>query len=275
MNVNPFLKLRRECLKGLSRASLKTGSITVNGKKVCLPLIDGVGASNLVIRDGWMWHFVSEASREKDGYFLDVGANVGLFLIMTYLQGAKNPYIGVDPNPLCVHYVNELIRLNRMADATTYCLALGDRMRPVRLHAARKADKMGSIYGNARSEQDRRESFSYNVLMMNALDFLSLSKIDNIAAIKIDVEGAESLILESLTPFLKAKFPWIFCEILPRTILPRGGRGCQINSADHVFDLLSSAGYVVMNRHGDAALKKIKEGGNFVFLPKHEANKFK
>jgi len=267
-----FAKLRKELCKGLSLASLDSASSVFNGYSFRVPLINGVGASNLIINDQWMCHFVSEASREKRGKFLDIGANVGLFLIMTQSQRAQNPYIGIDPNPLCIHYINELIRINNINNASAYCLALGDRTTNVRFYASRKGDKMGSIFNDMRINQNHRKIFSYDVLMMNALDFLQKTDNEEVAAIKIDVEGAEYYVLKDLLPLLEERKPWVFCEISPRLI---GEGSSRKRSQQHVAEMLHKVNYVAISETGVSLQEDLVEPVNFVFLPNSEKELFR
>ena len=74
-------KIRRELLKPLSRLCLKSASVNYFGLKLKVPLIHGLGAGYLVPGDEWMSKCLSFFLHNKKGDIIDIGANIGLYMV--------------------------------------------------------------------------------------------------------------------------------------------------------------------------------------------------
>ncbi len=87
----------------------------------------------------------------------------------------------------------------------------------------------------------------------NTLDNeLSLLGIDTkVSLIKIDVEGAEYLVLEGAYETIKQHKPFIIIEFRPSRLK-------FLNITEDNFSLIKNIGYVFYSIHPDGALKEIK-----------------
>ena len=95
-------KIRRELYKLLSKLRL-IKSAAVNYKRLSLkvPLIDGIGHGYLVERDHWMSNCLSIFLQNKGGMVVDIGVNIGLYLVNLRALDAKRDYLGFEPNNFC------------------------------------------------------------------------------------------------------------------------------------------------------------------------------
>lgn len=278
-------RLRRELSKGLSRSCQKTTNIRKNGVRIKVPLIHGVGASNHMILDERMSSFAGACAKSKSGLSLDVGANVGAFFIQLQSFGwfeGGGEYLGVEPNPLCAHYVNELTRLNGipMADCLSVALAAEPSL-PV-LYGHKPADKMASLTAGYAYRAHRKQDFSHRIIAEKGDELLFRMGSPDVAVLKIDVEGHEGDVLAGLTHTLKTSKPWIFCEMWD--LNDRAGETTKedISRRYNAFSALKATGYVAydanMDRRDLASLTSERfnslGGTDVIFIPTAEVDTF-
>lgn len=214
--MSAMRRLRREVSKAFSQCCLKTSVIKKNGACIRVPIIHGVGCSNHMLVEERMAHFARVACELKSGLALDVGANVGAFLIeLCSLQwfDRGGHYLGFEPNPLCAHYVNEISRLNSLNSADCLSVALTASPALPMLFGHRPADKMASLSANFAYREHRGIDFSRRVIGETGDNLLARIGSPYVSILKIDVEGHEGDVLAGLMNIVKASNPWIFCEM--------------------------------------------------------------
>jgi len=104
-----------------------------------------------------------------------------------------------------------------------------------------------------------------------------------VAAIKIDVEGAELDVLQGLERTVRQNQPYIFCEVLPvwdeRTDIGRFRLGRQTTLRTMLHDL----GYGIFRIYFDASVEPLDDFGvhgdltmsNYVFVPREQLPAFR
>jgi FkbM family methyltransferase len=247
-------KLRREILKSLSRAlRIPPAGTRFEGLSLKIPLIYGLGADHLsrTLRP-WTYHFLARALPARPGSFIDIGANVGLYLIWLKSIDESRDYIGFEPNPACYFYLQELIRCNGFSSASAYPLALSDCRAQRTFHARRLGDKMGSLLADHRIEKDR--PFSFNVITEPGDPVIEELSPPAISAIKIDVEGFELEVLRGLKGTLMQHRPLVICEVLAPDP-DRDGFDARIQRVSELLSLASEVGYVVLSMGTDGHLQ--------------------
>ena len=208
-------KIKRELLKSVSKVlRVPPASAIFEGLKLKIPLIYGLGADHLSRgAPPWTYRFLAELLRVSPGAFIDIGANVGLYLIWLKSIDADREYIGFEPNPACYFYLQELMRHNGFAASTVLPEALADQRALQTFHARRLGDKMGSLLTTHRVEKDR--PFSFSVMTQPGDPLFGALDLPAISAVKIDVEGAELEVLSGLKETLLRYQPPVICEVLP------------------------------------------------------------
>lgn len=267
-------KFRRELSKVLSRQLISKLKLTHKNQTIKIPVIQGVGASNFMLFDRRMSSFVEVGLSNKGGNVLDIGANVGVFLIDLLASKRYFSYTGVEPNPLCVHYVHELIRINQIPDSKIFALALSDESQSIHFHSARVADKMASVHPDARSDGKRKEDHSFDALSLRGDNFLRLINHQPIDLIKIDVEGAEVDVLSGLKGSIQAYRPWVFCEVwkLPD---PTDRLFQRIQSARAaLWTLLDDLEYVALDDNLQLISADSSRGGDLILVHRDELSRF-
>lgn len=187
-------------------------------KPLRVPLLAGAGMQNILMTERWMLDLMRVLFRQRsDGVFIDVGVNVGQTLIKLRRLRPEQAYLGFEPNPSCLHYLSELFRLNDLGDS---------RVLPVGLDLAAGLrelvyyDEEDSVSSSATL---RGESFR-PLNRVNGRRIVSLVPFEQIehlwleapiGIVKIDVEGAEEFVLNTLEPMLTRSRAPVMIEILP------------------------------------------------------------
>lgn len=185
---------------------------------------------------------LSEALAEG-GTFVDIGANVGLYTLtaMAAMGSSKGRIIAFEPNPVTLARLlfnieanpqfeknNILVHDHGIADEeTTFFLQhnegnLGES-------SIRNSD---SVAGISNSEQ------GITIKCRPLLPVLSELEIDQIDALKIDIEGAEDL---ALTPFLTSAPD----SLLPRLLIIENS---ESQWKTDLFQTIKSRGYTLIER---------------------------
>lgn len=198
--------------------------------------------------------------------FIDVGANFGVYaLVASKLVGAAGRVTAFEPTAQSFAILQQNIELNHCANVRAFRVAL--------THSRGKAwlyhgwDPVGNSLGMDPLCGDEGEE-----VQTEALDnLLEENGIDRVDVIKVDVEGAEELVLRGATRSLTRYRPVVIFEFNP---------GCATRlglSPSGAKDLLKSLGYefVVL---GDCANSNNLESRptyfNIVAIPKRPAGEF-
>ena len=171
---------------------------------------------------------------EGEFVFVDIGANVGLYSLYLASCGQVRT-LAIEPQPGILDRLRFHLAANPSAEVDVKPIALSDRDGEATL-VLNDSDSGGTHLDkqNGREEAGERISVPCKPLMA----VLAEAGIAAISALKIDVEGAEDIVL---APFLRDA-P---ASLLPRLILIEDTRGFW--SVD-LFALLATRGYTVQER---------------------------
>ena len=123
--------------------------------------------------------------------FVDVGANTGYFaLIAARLVGPAGRVLAVEPEPENCERIRRNIELNGYQNIDVAQVALGDRQGDVELHLAHDHGHHSLL-----PTSPDRAGLSLTVPLRTLDDLLVEHRIDQVDAMKIDVEGAEATVL--------------------------------------------------------------------------------
>jgi FkbM family methyltransferase len=190
-------------------------TIRLNGRKFSIPVIGKIGFSNVFMTEPWMVKVLQIIIPITNGTFVDIGANIGQTLLKLKSVSDKVEYVGFEPNPNCIFYLNKLIENNKFRD--THLIPVGistdTYIGQLFFYYDDTVDASASILEDFRTENkiERREYisiFSFSKLKQS----LGLTKI---SILKIDVEGAELEVLKSFEEDIVDSQPVIMMEILP------------------------------------------------------------
>jgi FkbM family methyltransferase len=192
-----------------------TTKININKKKLIIPLVGRQGYDNLNLSEPWMTETLFGLRPLFNGYFVDVGVNLGQTLLKAHAVFDEFNYIGFEPNPSCVSYVQEIIRQNRFQKAAVLPIAVGEKTEMLKLvfFVPDKNDSSATIIENFRPYSVTDHYIFVPVFDIRKLTHFLPNKPFSI--LKIDVEGAEMDVLVGLNEWISSYCPLILIEILP------------------------------------------------------------
>lgn len=254
-------KAYRETVSQLSKLCLKSTVVHYLGSKFKIPLVHGVGAGYHVIEKDLMDTCLETCLGLKDGAVIDIGTNIGLYLIKLRSLDRTREYYGFEPNPLCDYFVQEIIRLNSFENTKIFSIALSDTVGLTRFHAGKKADKMGSVKEFPRSGGKRSMEFSFDLITRPGDDIIDMLAIDRIGLVKVDVEGAELNVLQGIRKTIEKYRPFLYCEIWP--MQDQDSRFLQeiIDSRKGILRLMEELDYHILG---------FKEDGSTISINSHD-----
>lgn len=253
---------------------------TVGGRSIKVPVLLGRGYQNLKIGEPWLFRAFSKVLGLYEGAFVDVGVNLGQTLIKVKLIDPKRAYYGFEPNPQCVQYVSELIKINGFDDCTLVPVGLSSAASVATMFAKNDAvDPSASLVPGFRAAERYARRQYVPVFPGDAM----LADVERITLLKIDVEGGELDVVAGMVATLARCTPIIFCEILPvfDDATENGAFRTQRQNALRAH--LHALGYVLfrmmrddtvvelarIETHGDLALT------NYAFVPMAEVDAFR
>ncbi len=189
-----------------------------------------------------------ELVEEKNAFVLDIGANCGAFSIPLGLAcGTGSRVVAFEPNPVMIGRLGQNIRLNDLAQRIRIegC-ALSDRDGEALLHFR------GHNYGQASLKRVRKKQRTGGVLVPTRplSAFTDAAKNHDVSVLKIDVEGAEEMVM---TPLLTEgqKGGW-----LPDAILIEVRHADQWDS--DLCAMITSCGYkTTFEGEGNALYRRV------------------
>ncbi len=210
--------------------------------------------------EGWLIKLLDKYIKSRDeGYFLDVGVNVGQTLLSIHERYPSMSYLGFEPNPHCVCVCSEIIRLNSIKNYRVVPCALGtsDSLTTLTTFRDSPIDSMASLLPGFRKGSSDNE-FTFTVLVKkgdNIIDDFNLSK--PITIIKIDVEGFEADVLAGLVQTIKKYKPLLIMEVLPHNNIP-----ARVTQQEKLDLLVSELAYKVSQI--DIASGNVKQVDSFL-----------
>lgn len=189
----------------------------VLGNKKMFVIGDDLGFSPHMIMEGYWEYWLTEyfAKNIKSGdTVLDIGANLGYYSILAAdLVGSSGRVVAVEPNPYVFSLLSKSIAHNGFHGRTqlhNFALAAEGETGSRNFFVPANEPKNGMILSrdaDLASHKKKGEVFSID------LGHLQHSEFDRLDFIKIDVEGAELPILQSLKPLIERFRPKIVCEV--------------------------------------------------------------
>lgn len=170
------------------------------------------------------------------GVLYDVGANVGLYTLLAARHGAR--VIAYEPAPANLKSLRENLRLNDAKGVTVRPMAVGKDRGHARFFTSGETggSQINSLSGDVVKQfgSDRLEMRTDITTLDHEVDTLPPPDV-----IKIDVEGAEGLVLRGAKRLLAQYKPRLSIEVHPGAIEMFG------DTTETILSLLDGAGYTV------------------------------
>ena len=187
--------------------------ISVNGKN--FKVLNLYGAQCKVV-EPFMLDILKIIFQFKKGAFLDVGVNLGQTLLIAKSIDKGRIYFGFEPNTSCSFYVNELIRINKFKDTILIPVGLfnQDSIMQLNLYDNEITNSGGTVIKDYWSFNSWTVKRSIHVPLFTMHTLRNTLNLPDFDIIKIDVEGAELEVLNSLHNEIVTNKPIIIIEIL-------------------------------------------------------------
>lgn len=187
-------------------------STKICDKYVKIPTIAGISCD---LTEDWMINLLKYLLKSNEGAFFDIGVNLGQTLIKVKSIDQDIKYFGFEPNSTCVFYVNELIKRNEFKECSIFPIGIFKENKVLMLESINDTDvdASASIVENFRENSTVYRKVIVPVFCFNSIiDMLTFNKV---CIVKIDVEGSELDVIESLYELIETHRPIILLEILP------------------------------------------------------------
>lgn len=147
--------------------------------------------------------------------FVDVGACYGIYtLAASRIVGERGRVISFEPALRAFRILQENIKLNCLTNTLAYPVALADKRGSAQLyqHPNVGCDSLGRDHSFTRIAEDVHTESLDSVLRENS--------IERVDVIKMDVQGAEELVLRGASRVLHASRPIVIFEVYPPCTTP-------------------------------------------------------
>ncbi len=220
-----------EILTFFKRATLTPN--LVRGRRITLGdntyRIKGLYVNSLALRDRiesaepWLDAVYRTVLRCREGAFLDVGANVGQTMFKILSFDPSRQYLGFEPQVSCCFLIQRFLEENHISNYSIFPVGLSNKNETVKLYLREGAhDTTASTIKNFRPETFYT-AHRY-VCLRQGDELISELQVTSIAAIKIDVEGAELEVIEGLLDVIESKMPFIIFEVLNHFLVVTGDK---------------------------------------------------
>ena len=170
--------------------------------------------------------------------FVDVGAHIGYYSLKAGpVVGPTGHIVAVEPNPETIQKLNGNIQASGVRTITVAPVACSDTETKLELFGAPRSNTGESSLSRTNASQDSQAVTTYEVRARPLDDILREAGVSRVDAIKIDVEGAEYLVLKGAEKTLDRYHPAILVEIVERQLRAMGTSSAQVK------ELLRSHGY--------------------------------
>ncbi len=158
---------------------------------------------------------VVRATLGQGATFLDVGANIGWFsLLGAALVGTSGRVVAIEPNPVNVAILANSLRENGFANVDVLAVAASDQTGMVALETDGSNGRVIPL-DHPPSEPVKA---SWVVAAQPVDSLINSAGIAQVDLIKLDVEGAEPLVLRGAAATLARYRPIIVTEFFPRAL---------------------------------------------------------
>jgi FkbM family methyltransferase len=179
---------------------------------------------------------------------LDIGANIGYYSLFLEKSLHCSRILAFEPSPREYKLLQENLTGNRCDKVTTFNLALGDVESTIKLYLS--SDNIGKNSINYFDTSDQEVTVPMKVLDV----FLNDQNLDSIDFIKIDVEGAEPMVLKGAAATIQKFKPVILYESWAFSQAPYGSFECATTS------ILETYGYRIFDIDERGRLLQVNKG---------------
>jgi FkbM family methyltransferase len=180
------------------------------------------------------------------GTFVDVGAQIGYYSLKAApVVGVGGSVIAIEPNPETVRKLQANIDASGAKAVTVAPVACADTEAMLDLFAAPESNTGETSLSKANASQAGPVANTFKVRARPLDDIIRELAVARVDVIKIDVEGAEYLVLKGALETMDRHHPMLLLELIDRQLQSMG------SSVAQVVQLLRAHGYRPGRTDGD------------------------
>lgn len=280
---NKTMKKIKAFLKLLMSSFNYTYHYNINDKKqIGMKLYQ----SKSEVSEKWMGDILKRLLNMTDELFIDVGVNLGQTLCQVKSLDIKREYIGFEPNYACNMFVEEIIRLNKFQNTKVIPVGLfrNNSILELDLYHNEITNAGGSLITDYWEFNKIRPMRKLMVPVMSFQTICDSIKIEKIGILKIDVEGAELEVFQSMLFRIETDRPLIIVEIISAFSEENKLRMDRQTKILEIFDSLNYLKYRILrdkseNLVGISQIENIDpefdhNQCNYLFIPKEKEVQF-
>jgi FkbM family methyltransferase len=179
------------------------------------------------------------------GVFVDVGAHIGYYTLKAaQVVGSQGRVLAIEPNPDTLPILRENVAANHDAMVTVEPVACSDSDTTLELFSAAGANSGESSLSRKNAEQAGALKASYHVPARRLDAIIQACGVLRLDLLKIDVEGAELLVLKGAQETLDRFHPVVTMELEESQLISMG------TTVAAVTEWLRDRGYTVLTSIG-------------------------
>ena len=180
--------------------NLKPDFVIIQNQKMFLDPKDSLQLSLNGVYGEFETEIVKNEIKSND-VVIDIGAHIGYFtLLFAMLVGPKGKVFSFEPEPKNFELLKKNVEINNYDNVTTECKVVSDKNKKCTLYTFETSSGANRIY----KPDDQSNSKPIEVDSISLDEYFKDSEfLKKIKFIKIDVEGAEILVLKSMKSILK------------------------------------------------------------------------
>lgn len=250
------MNILRTIIERLARGKVLKRKITVSGKATPLYVSPDAQLKYLKLGNEAFDHDliqIAEKFLREDSVVWDIGANVGVFTFSSAVVASKGTVVSVEADIWLASILRKSARLEQYRDSDIRVLpaamsSVDGTAKFIIASRGRASNSLESAGGRSQMGGTREEQFVPSLRLDTLLN--SMPQPD---FIKIDVEGAELMVLQGGTKLINEIRPTFYVEV-----------GNDVSS--EVMELFSSSGYIAKSPDGDVLADHCAP--NTFFIPK-------
>ena len=178
-------------------------------------------------------------SLTEDETFIDIGAHIGLYTLPAAIKLKKGRVYAFEPASSNYNILKKHIKMNSLSNVEIFNYLVGDKEKSVTFYECNNlVNPKNSIV-----KVDKTSSFEPITKQQISLDTFFLGKNIHPNVIKIDVEGAEILVLQGAEKIITKTKPKIYLSIHPKWLVNLG------QSVNQLLCLIEELDYIIYDVH--------------------------
>lgn len=181
------------------------------------------------------------------GVFVDVGAHIGYYSLKAApVVGAGGHVIAVEPNPPTIRELEDNIRASgASAIISVQPVACSDAEATLDLFAGPRGNTGQTSLSKTNASQTGKDVATYHVRARPLDDIIRDTGVSRVDAVKIDVEGAEMLVLKGSVRTLARYHPMVIVELIDAQLRSMGSSEAGVRA------FMQAQGYAARGTYKD------------------------